>query len=69
MFTFRYLKKCRVCEEIYYNNIISEDQFLNLADNHAITLEYESLDDGIHGTATIMSKCNNCIKVVNSPLA
>ena len=69
MDTYRYLKKCRVCEEIYYNKEITLDQFLHIRDNPHITVGYRPMDTGIESTAVIESLCSDCNREQESKLA
>jgi hypothetical protein len=69
MYVYRYLKKCRVCESVYYNKEITEGEFHNIWDYPAIELDFETVDGYTLGTVTLTSLCPECVRIVNSPLA
>jgi ferredoxin-like protein FixX len=69
MYRYRYLKTCRVCEVVYFDREITEDQFAAVSDNPHIRVSYDHKADHIEGKATMMSICPGCNLVINSPLA
>lgn len=55
---FFYSKRCRICNQVYFKNLITREQFDNLADNPHITFHHGQLES----FAEISSVCEKDVE-------
>lgn len=53
---YKYNKRCAKCNEVYFTKLISDEQYLNIADNPSISTSFDK-DTYV---AEIKSTCEEC---------